>query len=91
VAAVIGELLNRKALHAEDVGTRIQHMMELQEVWSDCYGILTRPNMYHTQLEEERAKQLSIALDLLQHHLESEYSLTRYAKVINEVSNKETP
>jgi len=87
---MLGEPLGRKALHAEDIGTRIQHMMELQEVWSDCYGILTRPNIYHTQLEEERAKQLNIALDLLQHHLESEYNLTSYAKVINEGVDKET-
>ena len=75
----------RKVLHADDVGTRIEHMMQLQELWSTAYGILTRPSLFHTDLEKARAVQLEIALDLLQHHLEAEYNLVQYAKEINDL------
>ena len=71
-----------------DVGTRLEHMMHLQNLWSTAYAILTRPDLFHTELEAERAKALSIALDLLQHHLESEFNLVSYAKVINNLSEK---
>ena len=71
-----------------DVGTRLEHMMHLQNLWSTAYAILTRPDLFHTELEAERAKALSIALDLLQHHMEAEYNLVNYAKVINDLSEK---
>jgi hypothetical protein len=85
---MLGEPHYDKLLNAEDVGTRIQHMMDLQELWSTAYAILTRPNIYHTPLEEERAKALHIALDLLQNHLEAEYSETTYARTINELQKR---
>jgi hypothetical protein len=73
-----------KVLHAEDIGTRIEHMMQLQNTWSTCLGILTRPG-YHSPLEEIRAKELETALDLLHHHLTAEYNETSYAKEINDL------
>lgn len=81
---MLGEPTYRKVLHGDDVGTRLSHMMDLQGLWSDVYGILIRPNLFHTEFEQIRAAQLEIALDLLQHHMEAEYNLTSYAKVINE-------
>ena len=72
-----------KKLNAEDVGTRIQHMVELHDLWNTAYGILTRPDLYHTDLEKERAKNLQIAIDFLIHHLEAEFNVTPYAKEIN--------
>ena len=80
---MLGEPIYRKVLHAEDIGTRLTHMMELQQIWSDVYGILTTDH-FHTELEQIRAIQLGIALDLLQHHLEAEFNMTNYAKDINE-------
>jgi hypothetical protein len=77
--------LYKQVLHGDDVGTRLSHMMQLQDLWSTAYSILTRPDLYHTPLEDERAKQLGIALDLLQHHMESEYNLVNYAKTINDL------
>ena len=82
---MMGEPTYRKVLHGDDVGTRLQHMMDLQMLWSDVYGILTRPNLFHTELEQARALQLEIALSLLQNHLESEYNLVQYAKEINDL------
>ncbi len=82
---MLGESTNRKVLSGDDIGTRLNHMMELQDLWSTAYGILMRPDLFHTDLKKERAKALGIALDLLQHHLEAEYNLTNYAKEINDL------
>ena len=81
---MLGEPIYRKVLHAEDIGTRLTHMMELQQIWSDVYGILTTDH-FHTELEQIRAIQLGIALDLLQHHLSAEFNETFYAKTINDL------
>lgn len=82
---MLGEPTYRKVLHGDDIGTRLSHMMDLQQLWSDVYGILTRPDLFHTELEQARALQLEIALNLLQNHLESEYNLVQYAKEINDL------
>ena len=87
---MMGEPTYHKVLHADDVGTRIEHMMQLQDLWSTAYGILTRPG-YHSLLEEIRAKALETALDLLQHHLEAEFNITNYARDINNASQKNPP
>ena len=76
----------RKVLHGDDVGTRLSHMVELYDLWNTAYGILTRPDLFHTDLEKARAVTLELALDLLSHHLESEYNLTNYARTINDLS-----
>ena len=85
---MLGEPTYRKVLHGDDIGTRLSHMMDLQQLWSDVYGILTRPNLFHTELEQVRAMQLEIALNLLQNHLESEYNIVQYARTINEGVDK---
>jgi hypothetical protein len=59
--------------------------MDLQQLWSDVYGILTRPTLFHTELEKARALQLEIALDLLQCHMEAEYNSIQYAKAVNDL------
>lgn len=81
---MLGEPTFRKVLHGDDMGTRLEHMMQLQDLWSTAYAILTRPDLFHTELEKARAVQLEIALDLLQHHMEAEYNLVSYAKAIND-------
>lgn len=82
---MIGEPTYRKVLHGDDVGTRLQHMMDLQDMWSTVFGILTRTDIFHTEFEVHRAKEIETALDLLQHHMEAEYNLTQYAKEINDL------
>ena len=82
---MLGEPTYRKVLHGDDVGTRLSHMMDLQMLWSDVYGILTRPNLFHTELEQARALQLEIALCLLQNHVTAEFDETQYARVINDL------
>jgi hypothetical protein len=88
---MLGEPVYKKVLHGDDVGPRLEHMMQLQDLWSTAYAILTRPNLFHTDLEKARAKQIETALDLLQHHMEAEYNLTQYARAINEISKAKKP
>ena len=88
---MMGDPMYHKQLHGDDVGTRLSHMMDLQQLWSDVYGILTRPNLFHTELEQARALQLEIALSLLQNHMEAEYNLTQYAKEINDLPKPKEP
>ena len=82
---MLGEPTYRKVLHGDDVGTRLSHMVELYDLWNTAYGILTRPDLFHTDLEKARAVTLELALDLLSHHIESEYNLTNYARTINDL------
>lgn len=69
-------------LSSDDVGTRLEHAMDLQNVWSTALGILTGPG-YHTELEKLKATRLEIALALLQNYMEMGYNATSYAKEIN--------
>jgi hypothetical protein len=73
----------KKILKGDDIGSRLQHMMELQELWSTAYAVLTRPDLFHTPLEEAHAEELRMALKLLENHLEAEYNPSPYAKAIN--------
>lgn len=71
-----------KNLSGDDVGTRLEHAMDLQNVWSTALGIRTSPG-FHTQREKEQAECLEIALALLQNYMEMGYTGTNYAKEIN--------
>lgn len=73
----------------DDVGTRAQHYMELQDVWGHGLQILTSPG-HHSETERKRAEYLVIALELLQQQLETEYIPTTYAKVINDLPKDAT-
>lgn len=69
-----------------DVGTRLQHLADLQELWSFALGIET-DGQYHTDPSIERAKKLESALYLLEAHMMNDYvggdHQTVYAQVIN--------
>jgi hypothetical protein len=68
----------------DDVGTRIEHLMQLQDIWSFALGIVTAGS-YHTDREREQAKELETALKYLMLHIQSNYVDTPYARVINEL------
>ena len=71
-------------LGMDDVGKRIEHLMQLQESWSAALAFLTTSG-WHSSLEKKRAGELEIALALLQHHMEAEYHETSYAVEINKL------
>lgn len=71
-----------KLYSMDDIGSRAEHMADLHDLWSFAYGQLTT-DRYHSGNEDIQAKELEIALNLLVHHMESEYRPTTYAQVIN--------
>jgi len=66
----------------DDIGPRLEHLMDLHNVWSFGLSLLERPG-YHTDLEKQHAEMLRVAIKMLNYRLEEEYSPTPYAKVIN--------
>lgn len=72
----------------DDLGRRADHLMQLQDYWNTCYGILTTPG-FHTMAEKERAKNLQIALDLLMSYASAGYDCHAYAKEINNLPKVE--
>ena len=76
-----------KTYGMQDWGKRLEHMMDLQDLWSGAYAILTGPG-WHNPEEERQAKELEIALKLLGHHMQNDFDATQYAKVINDLPKK---
>ena len=70
---------------ASDVGTRLEHLVDLHDTLSSSYAILTRPDLYHTPYEEIRAAQLEMALQVLNLYMMAEYDDVSYARVVNEL------
>lgn len=72
-----------KPLSLDDIGTRAEHLADLQDIWGFAYQMLTTDS-YHTEGEVHQAAELKIALDLLTHHMMSGRDMvTPYAVVIN--------
>ena len=66
----------------KDVGTRLDHLADLQELWSFALSIETM-GQYQTEPSMERAAKLEGALQLLTAHMMNDYSATTYAQEIN--------
>lgn len=78
-----------KTYSMQDTGTRLEHMADLQDLWSTGLAILTS-GTYHSFQEQQEARELEIALRLLEHHMVHDYSTieTSYAKIINDLPKK---
>ena len=87
-----------KTYNMDDVGTRIEHMSDLQDIWSGGLAMLLS-GTYHAPQELDQVKELEIALKLLENHMTHAYSDVKYAKDINDLpidprdikDNKEKP
>ena len=66
----------------DDVGTRLEHMMDLQDIWSGAYALLTTKG-WHSIHEQVRAIELEEALRLLAYYITSDYSELGIARTIN--------
>ena len=68
----------------DDVGTRMQHILDLYEMWTTGLDVLERfdknPPMY-----AERKQQLTSALTLLGYVMERHYNDHAYVVTINEL------
>ena len=69
-------------LKMTDHGTRLEHLMDLQDLWGRGLAICTQ-GMYQTEPEKERAKELKIALKLLVAHMQKDFPDVDYAREIN--------
>lgn len=76
---VVGKVMPR----LDDVGTRMEHLMDLHNIWSFGLSLLEKPGWFYTALENDHALLLRAALKMLEYRLEEEYSPTPYAKTIN--------
>jgi hypothetical protein len=73
-----------KSYHMDDVGTRMEHLADLHELWSRAYAYLTMPNVWHSKKEEEQALDLEKARDLLSTHMATiSFDPAVYGKIIN--------
>lgn len=77
-----------KTYSMSDVGTRMDHIMDLHELWSSAYGMMTSGG-WHSLKEAEEVKKLETALEMLNYHLQNDYKDTPYAKVINALPKAE--
>ena len=73
-----------KTYNMDDVGTRIEHMSDLQDIWSGGLAMLLS-GTYHAPQELDQVKELEIALKLLENHMTHAYSDVKYAKDINDL------
>lgn len=70
-------------LQMSDVGTRLEHLIDLHALWS--WGLHISTQGYQTTIDIERAKDLTSAIKLLDAHMEKDFKYVDYAKVINEL------
>src|ERR1019366_6707363 len=75
---------NIKLMTGADVGSRLEHLADLQLLWGFGLEILT-VGSYHTEQEVKQAHDLEIALELLEIHISLYYPLTSYAKEVNDL------
>ena len=73
----------------DDVGRRLDHLMQLQDVWGAAYAILTTKGWNSAQ-EVMQAEELEIALTLLARHMQNDYSELRLAREVNEIPKPTT-
>lgn len=73
---------------ADDIGTRLDHLMQLHEIWSWGYAQLTRPNItYRTPGQEDDARKLLTAIEMLNYQLRAFDNPTEIAREINQLPN----
>jgi hypothetical protein len=73
-----------KTYSMDDVGTRAEHLADVQDIWSTALSILTI-GTYHSTDEKRQAQELEVALKLLENHMTYNYDQTGYARAINEL------
>jgi hypothetical protein len=68
----------------DDVGTRAEHLADVQDLWSMALCILTT-GTYHSDEERKQAQELETALKLLENHMTHNFNQTGYARIINDL------
>lgn len=71
-------------LDMDDVGTRMQHMVELYDIWTEGLACMNNGH-YLTVGDKARIEELEHAIKLLTYHMKNGYSDTTYAREINQI------
>ena len=72
------------AIHMEDVGTRLDHLTNLKDIWENALRILNNMNRtYQTPDEIEQKRKIETALEMLNFHMQKDYNELEYRKEIN--------
>ena len=79
-------------LKADDVGTRLEHLMELHDLWGWSLHMCLR-GTFHTDLETAQQAKLECALEMLNHIIMGYQGATDVPSVINSLPRdpKEIP
>ena len=79
-----GEKINHalKTGSMEDMGTRMQHLTDLYELWNTGLDVIERFDK-HSPFYEVRKRELENALKLLCYHLEKDYSENSYRQAVD--------
>ena len=79
-------------LKAEDSGNRLDHLMELHDLWSWSLAMCLR-GTFHTGLEQRQKEKLAVALEMLNHIIMGYQCETVVPQVINSLPKdpKEIP
>ena len=69
-------------LKAEDSGNRLDHLMELHDLWSWSLAMCLR-GTFHTDLEKAQQEKLEVALEMLNHIIMGYEGNTAVPQIIN--------
>jgi len=73
-------------IRMEDVGTRLDHLTQLKDLWEFAHTMLVNQNkLYSTAEDKIEAKKLESALEMLNHHMQKDYSEFNYRIEINTI------
>jgi hypothetical protein len=79
-----------KIVSMNDVGTRMQHLADLHELWTDGVGILSQ-SAYKTEFNDNLVEELHICIKHLENHMTKDYIQSDYAAEINKIGTTPPP
>lgn len=83
------ELIPMNDLNPNDVGTRLQHHIELFEVWNAALEIVKASEArFPTKIGQERIKSLTYAVELMQRMMQMDYNERAYSSEINSIKKE---
>ena len=77
-------MTDEQCMRMEDKGTRLQHLIDLRDLWAEMLDILRRRNAaYASKDDNEKIVKLAHALELMHFHMQKDYNDFEYRREIN--------
>ena len=77
-------MADEQRMRMEDKGTRLQHLIDLRDLWAEMLDILRRRNAaYASKDDNEKIVKLAHALELMHFHMQKDYNDFEYRREIN--------